>query len=639
LIPQTGEILIAGGLDVTGNPLTSTVIITPSSVTAGPDLADARTEHTATLLNNGQILIAGGSSDAQGFSPLATTEIYDPTTQTFTQGPLLNAARMRHVAASFLNQTGEFVVLAGGAVATQGAQQVTLAGVATGEVIDVANGTATPLTQGLTQARYDAHMVRLDTGNFLVVGGEGAQGADLFNPTNATFTFVNAVTDRAGSAVISRGREVLVAGGQSATGLEDTSEVYDSATNTFAQGVRLTAARRDATATVVGSEIVLVGGRSAAGVATTVERVAGTSLGQATVAASQPLTDGRWAHSAVAIPNTQKVLVIGGFDASGLPMASIEELDLATATAPTTPTTGTGGLGGIGAPGGVGTTTPGVTAGAGGSGSTTGSTGSTTGSTGSTTGSTGSTSGSSGSSSSGGGISGFLNSIFGSGSSGNILSTIVQAALSALTNNQGGGFSGFMQAFVQNLMSGLLGSGSSGSSGGGLSGLLSGLLGGLLGGGSSSSGGSGGSGLSGVLSSLLGGLLGGGSSSGGSGGSSSGGSGLSGVLSGLLGGLFGGSGSQGSTASGGAGASGTAPGIVGMTPGQGRVGDSVLISAQNIASAVIVRFNGVQAPIQATNTNGSTTIITVTVPQGASTGAVTVETGGQTLPAGNFTVQ
>src|SRR5260370_6562546 len=46
---------------------------------------------TATLLNNGQVLIAGGA-DTNGLIPAA--ELYDPSTDTFSLTPSLNTPRL-----------------------------------------------------------------------------------------------------------------------------------------------------------------------------------------------------------------------------------------------------------------------------------------------------------------------------------------------------------------------------------------------------------------------------------------------------------------------------------------------------------------------------------------------------------------
>ena len=72
-------------------------------------MSTARTRHTATLLNNGIVLIAGG--DAQG-----TAELFDPTTQTFIPTLwTLTVARSGHTATLF---TDDSVLLAGGNTAT-----------------------------------------------------------------------------------------------------------------------------------------------------------------------------------------------------------------------------------------------------------------------------------------------------------------------------------------------------------------------------------------------------------------------------------------------------------------------------------------------------------------------------------------
>jgi len=108
-----GRVLIIGGVDSNGL-LGSTEFYNPSSVpapsfTAGPALMLARSGHTATVLSDGKILIAGG--EATG-----SAEIFDPATQTFSLvSGHLNTPRQYHSAV--LLNSGK-VLIAGGVVGT-----------------------------------------------------------------------------------------------------------------------------------------------------------------------------------------------------------------------------------------------------------------------------------------------------------------------------------------------------------------------------------------------------------------------------------------------------------------------------------------------------------------------------------------
>lgn len=650
LLPN-GDVFVAGGVDLSGDPTASTVIITPTAVRSGPDMSAPRVGHSATLLSTGDVLVAGGSSDAAGATVLGTSELFDPVTSTFSAGPALVQARRDHVASTYVRSTGEFVLIAGG----QAGQTPPVAPATTGtpilldsvEVIDVALNTSAAIPQRLAAAQFDARIARLDTGGLLIVAGQAAVGsapAQVFDPVGQSFTTTNVVVGRTGAAVLSRGREVLVAGGQSLVGLEDSTEVYDSVTRTFAQGARLGAQRRDAAVAAVGTnDVVVVGGRAAAGASARVEKLSGANLGQAQVTAIADLATAREEHTATAIGGTQ-LIVVGGFDAQGVALNTIETIDLAPRpattgttpgpigpvvganplpTMPTLPTLPT-------APTTPAPTPPPATGG------------------------------------SGGGLGGLLGGLFGGGSSGGssggsigstLLNAALQAAIQALTNNTGGGFSGFLQAFIQNLLPNLinafLGGSSSGTSGsgGGLSGILGSLLGGLTGGSTSGSTGGSSGGIGSLLTGLLGSLTGGGSSgstSGSSGGlgslltgllggltggssGSTGSSGSSGGLAGLLGGLFGGG--SGSTSSG----STAAPTVSALSPGSGAVGSTVTITGTNFSTttAPTVVINGRAATVLSGNTSTSVRFV---VPAGATTGAVTLTSNGQTVLAGNFTV-
>ena len=78
-------------------------------------MAVAREGHTATLLLNGQVLIAGGSD---GTSTLASAELYDPTNQTFSATGSMTVVRSAHSATLLANSKlpnyGKVLVAGGG---------------------------------------------------------------------------------------------------------------------------------------------------------------------------------------------------------------------------------------------------------------------------------------------------------------------------------------------------------------------------------------------------------------------------------------------------------------------------------------------------------------------------------------------
>jgi len=106
---QNGVVLVAGG-GGTSDFLASAELYDPTSRvwTATGSLNAARAEHTATLLQNGMILVAGGSGTSD---LLASAELYDPASGTWTATGSLNTARARHTAT--LLQNG-MVLVAGG---------------------------------------------------------------------------------------------------------------------------------------------------------------------------------------------------------------------------------------------------------------------------------------------------------------------------------------------------------------------------------------------------------------------------------------------------------------------------------------------------------------------------------------------
>ncbi len=256
LLPN-GKILIAGGFN--GDYLDSAEIYDPQSgkFTAAGKMTTARSGQVAVLLNNGKVLLAGGVGT--GWTFLASAEIYDPASNTFSATGAMTTPRESHTITLL---TDGQVLITGGHQGRRSAITI----YSSCEIYNPANGTFAP-AGNLTVKRHKHDAVLLADGRVLVVGGsderDGAgayRNAEIYNPTNRTFTAVSNMNDSRyklqGTAVLLKNGKVLIAGGAS------RAEVFDPTTNSFsfASGDMGTL-RLFATATLLqNGRVLIVGG-------------------------------------------------------------------------------------------------------------------------------------------------------------------------------------------------------------------------------------------------------------------------------------------------------------------------------------------------------------------------------------------
>jgi hypothetical protein len=258
----SGKVLVSGGFS--GAVLASAELYDPTTATfaATGSMVNARQNHTSTLLATGKVLLVGGEGGAGGGTPVATAELYDPTTGTFSVTGPMATARTLHTATILPNGK----VLVTGGLWTHRADAI----LDTAEVYDPATGTF--LAAGrMTDARYQQTATLLDTGKVLVAGGHGLyvvalSSADLYDPGTGLFTATGGlITPRYGQSatLLAASGQVLVAGGYGTTFLA-SAELYDPTAGTFALTGSMESPRYFQTATaLVGGKVLLAGGYGA----------------------------------------------------------------------------------------------------------------------------------------------------------------------------------------------------------------------------------------------------------------------------------------------------------------------------------------------------------------------------------------
>ena len=316
---------VATGTDVISaafGTLSSSSMLTVNFATTG-SLHLARSNHTATQLNNGKVLIVGGV-DSSGI-PIATAELYDPATGTSALTGSLAAPRQYHTA-TLLNN-GKVLIVGGCGGGCNGQD-------ASSELYDPAIGTFTP-TGNLGIARDIHTATLLSNGKVLIAGGYGGGGfgilvsAELYDPSTGTFTLtgnLNIAREWHVATALTTGK-VLITGGYQG-GLQNTGELYDPSTGTFTLTGSMNVARDVHTATLLNGGQVLIaggwgGGASDVPSAELYDPVSGNFIFVGN------LNTARQQHTATLLSNG-KVLITGGSDTSGNYFASVEAYDPST---------------------------------------------------------------------------------------------------------------------------------------------------------------------------------------------------------------------------------------------------------------------------------------------------------------------
>ncbi|MES2932401.1 MAG: kelch repeat-containing protein [Pseudomonadota bacterium] len=290
--------------------------------TPGNPLATTRSGHTATLLSNGKVLVAGGFSGdfRTNGAALASADLYDPATKIWSPAGSLAKARSGHTASLLPN--GKVLVVGG-----FGGDYLTSA-----ELYNPATNTWTA-TGALGGAHGGHTATLLANGKVLVAGGSSTgllfANAELYNPATNTWSAAGSlnVGRFSHSATLLTNGKVLLVGGYNngASNVGISVELYDPTLNTWSLGPELLPhGSFGHTATLLPNGKVLIAGGNYSNFPVPANQLYDAATN--TWSEAGPHNSGRWNHTATLLPNS-KVLLIGGRTGVSNAIASAEFYD------------------------------------------------------------------------------------------------------------------------------------------------------------------------------------------------------------------------------------------------------------------------------------------------------------------------
>jgi alpha-tubulin suppressor-like RCC1 family protein len=248
-IPQENRFLLAGGLSnglVTGS--VQKYYLFDNTWFLGGNLLTARAHHTATLFDDGGVLVAGGYDG----NAIASAETYNLNSNAWTATGAMTTARYHHTATLLLN--GKVLVVGGASVDLASAT-------ATAEIYDPATRLWSA-AGSMSQSRYSHTATLLANGDVVVIGGSGGTAiggrASIERYVAAMNTWVSVAAlatprYRHTATLLSTGR-ILIAGGIGSSAALASTELYDLATNVVTAGTPMSVARDQFTATALATQ-------------------------------------------------------------------------------------------------------------------------------------------------------------------------------------------------------------------------------------------------------------------------------------------------------------------------------------------------------------------------------------------------
>ncbi len=310
-----GRVLLTGGLDATGSSTATAELYNPATGTfqAVGNMPSKSVGHAAALLNDGRVLVTGGGN--------SSSEIYNPSTRTFTAGGGLSSNRSYHTATTLSNGR---VLIAGGAASNSTLASTILYDPATGAFSAGPNMIAS----------RERHTATVSNGKVLFAGGRTKQGSgyvtvsslEVYDPATNSFTAAGALAaGRYSHAAIVSGTSLIFAGGSNGTTDLNTAEFFTIAANgslTPAGTVTMQAGRSAlAGALISGGRVLLTGGQSSGAV------LSSTEIFTSVFAFGPPMNATvlipRANHTATALQDG-RVLITGGNGTNGTALNSAD---------------------------------------------------------------------------------------------------------------------------------------------------------------------------------------------------------------------------------------------------------------------------------------------------------------------------